>query len=50
MSNPENNQAVDYDVIVVGAGFAGIYATHKLRDDLNLRVLTIDAAGDIGGT
>lgn len=40
----------DYDVIVVGAGFAGIYAIHKFRDQLGLRVHGFDAASDVGGT
>lgn len=38
------------DVIMVGAGFAGLYAVHKLRDELGLNVLGIDAAGGPGGT
>ena len=37
------------DALVVGAGFGGIYALKKLRD-LDLSVLAIDAAGDVGGT
>ncbi len=26
----------DFDAIVIGAGFAGLYALHKLRDQLGL--------------
>lgn len=37
------------DVAVVGAGFAGLYALHRLRG-LGLRVQVMEAAGDIGGT
>ncbi|MDQ1178613.1 alpha/beta hydrolase fold domain-containing protein [Rhodococcus sp. SORGH_AS_0301] len=40
----------DVDVIVVGAGFAGIYAMHKFRDLMGLRVHGFDAAADVGGT
>lgn len=40
----------DVDVIVVGAGFAGIYAIHKFRDELGLTVQGFDAASDVGGT
>lgn len=40
----------DHDVIVVGAGFAGLYAVHKLRDELGLEVQGIEAAGGVGGT
>jgi len=37
------------DVLVVGAGFAGMYALHRLRSQrLNVKVL--EAGGDVGGT
>lgn len=42
--------ALHHDVIVVGAGFAGIYAIHKFRDQMGLSVQGFDAAGDVGGT
>lgn len=42
--------STEYDAIIIGAGFAGIYAAHKLRDDLGLNVLGLDAAGGVGGT
>jgi cation diffusion facilitator CzcD-associated flavoprotein CzcO/acetyl esterase/lipase len=38
------------DVVVVGAGFAGLYAVHKLRDELGLTVQGFDLAGGPGGT
>ena len=35
----QNNQHVDYDAIVVGAGFAGITLIHYLREaGLSLKV------------
>ncbi len=37
------------DVIVVGAGFSGLYLLHKLRA-LGLRTRVFEAAGDVGGT
>lgn len=40
----------DYDAIVVGAGFGGIYMLHKLRNELGLRVRAFDRAGGVGGT
>jgi len=40
----------DHDVVVIGAGFAGLYSVHKLRDDLGLRVQAFDAGGGPGGT
>lgn len=42
--------APDYDVVVVGAGFTGIYAIHKFRDRMGLSVHGFDAADDVGGT
>ncbi|SDC01550.1 Predicted flavoprotein CzcO associated with the cation diffusion facilitator CzcD [Raineyella antarctica] len=39
-----------HDVIVIGAGFAGIYAIHKYRDQMGLDVVCFDAAEDVGGT
>ncbi|KAF2402526.1 FAD/NAD(P)-binding domain-containing protein [Trichodelitschia bisporula] len=41
--------SLDYDALVVGAGFGGIHQTYKLRE-LGLSVKTIDVAGDVGGT
>ncbi len=37
-----------WDVIVVGAGFAGLYAVHALRE-LGLTCLGFEAAPDVGG-
>ena len=37
-----------FDVIVVGAGFAGLYMLYRLRQD-GLRVCGIEAAPDVGG-
>lgn len=39
----------DFDVIIVGAGFAGLYALHKFRS-AGYRVRVIEAGGGIGGT
>src|SRR5882762_1250595 len=40
----------DFDAVVVGAGFAGLYALHKLRDQLGLSVCVYEAGGEVGGT
>ncbi len=37
------------DVLVVGAGFAGMYAVHRFRN-LGLNVKALEAGDDIGGT
>ncbi len=39
----------DYDVIVIGAGVAGIYQIKRLID-LGLRATVLEAAGGLGGT
>jgi cyclohexanone monooxygenase len=39
----------DLDVVVVGAGFAGLYAVHALRSS-GLTVRAFEAGGGIGGT
>lgn len=38
------------DAVIVGAGFAGLYQLHVLRDRVGLRVRVLEAAGGIGGT
>ncbi len=39
----------DFDAVVVGAGFAGLYMLHKLRS-LGLSARVYDRAGGVGGT
>jgi cyclohexanone monooxygenase len=38
-----------FDVVIIGAGFAGMYMLHKCRG-LGLSAIVLDAAGDVGGT
>jgi cation diffusion facilitator CzcD-associated flavoprotein CzcO len=40
----------EFDAIVIGAGFGGLYMLHKLRDELGLNVRVFDKADDVGGT
>jgi cation diffusion facilitator CzcD-associated flavoprotein CzcO len=52
--NPDAKQAPgtkakEYDAIVVGAGFAGVYALYKLRE-LGLNVRVLEAGPSAGGT
>lgn len=42
-------QEAEFDTIIVGAGFAGMYMLHRLRK-LGHRVLVIEKASDVGGT
>jgi cation diffusion facilitator CzcD-associated flavoprotein CzcO len=46
----QNTAVTDYDAIVIGAGFAGLYALHKLRDQLGMSVRGYEAASGVGGT
>ncbi|UPJ49036.1 NAD(P)/FAD-dependent oxidoreductase [Bradyrhizobium sp. 200] len=45
----ERETANPLDVIVIGAGFAGLYALHRLRGD-GYSVRVLEAGGSIGGT
>ncbi|MDT7953163.1 MAG: NAD(P)/FAD-dependent oxidoreductase [Acetobacteraceae bacterium] len=40
----------DFDALIVGAGFAGLYQLHVLRDKLGLNVRVLEAADGVGGT
>ena len=40
----------DYDTLIVGAGFAGMYMLHRLRDMMGKNVVVVDKASDVGGT
>lgn len=40
----------NFDAIVVGAGFGGLYMMHKLRNELGLKVRAFDKASGVGGT
>lgn len=41
---------IDLDAIVIGAGFAGLYQLHRLRDDLGLDVQVLEMGDGVGGT
>jgi cation diffusion facilitator CzcD-associated flavoprotein CzcO len=45
---PSTGSAVDYDAIVMGAGFGGIRTLHELRN-MGLSVKVLDGASDVGG-
>lgn len=40
---------LDVDVLIVGAGFAGVYLLHRLRDELGLNVKVYEAGTELGG-
>ena len=49
MTNMDPAPVSHVDVVVVGAGFAGLYALHRLRSQ-GLTVRVFEAAPDVGGT
>lgn len=49
-STTELSAVTDYDAVIVGAGFSGLYQLHRLRDDLGLDVKVLERADDVGGT
>src|ERR1700758_342205 len=40
----------NFDAIVIGAGFAGLYMLYRLRDKLGLNVTVFEAGNGVGGT
>ena len=44
-----SDDAVDFDVVVVGAGFAGIYMLYRLRE-AGFTAVAFESADDVGGT
>lgn len=43
-------QATDFGAVIVGAGFAGLYALHRLRNEMGLSARVYEAGSGIGGT
>lgn len=42
-------EAIDYDVLIIGAGLSGIFALHRMRG-LKVRALVLEAGSGEGGT
>ena len=40
----------DFDALIVGAGFSGLYQLHCLRDRLGMKARVLEAADGVGGT
>lgn len=40
----------NFDAIVIGSGFGGIYMLYKLRNELGLKVRALEKGGGVGGT
>ena len=50
MSIDAGQRLETHDVAVVGAGFSGLYMVHRLREELGLDVIGIEAGSGPGGT
>src|SRR5207248_7957638 len=42
--------AMDFDAVIVGAGFSGLYMLHQARDVLGLSTRVYEAGDGVGGT
>ena len=40
----------EFDVLIIGAGFGGMYALKKFRDDLGLKCRVVEQGDGVGGT
>lgn len=43
-------QATDFDAVVVGAGFSGLYMLHRLRNEMGLSARVYEIGDGVGGT
>ena len=51
MTKQQNTNGADhFDALIIGAGFAGLYQLHCLRDKLGLNARVLEAGGGVGGT
>lgn len=50
LANDVSGTAGDFDALIVGAGFSGLYQLHCLRDRLGLSVRVLEAGAGVGGT
>ena len=48
--NQIHSTTKEYDAIIVGAGFSGLYQLICLRDQLGLNCLVLETGDDVGGT
>jgi len=48
-SSADEAVAAEFDAVIVGAGFAGLYLLHRLRA-LGFRVIVLEAGDGVGGT
>lgn len=49
-ANRDSNKVIKLDVLVIGAGFSGLYALHRLRDHCKLDARIVEVSSGVGGT
>lgn len=49
-SRAEAVEGTEFDALIIGAGFSGLYQLHCLRDRLGLSAQVLEAAEGVGGT
>src|SRR3954463_3361001 len=50
MTASGDSSVQDADAVIIGAGFAGLYMLHKLRNEMGLTARVFEAGGGVGGT
>lgn len=50
MSDASVSSTEQYDAVIIGAGFTGLYQLHLLRDRLGLKTKVLERGGGVGGT
>ncbi len=45
-----DEHTTDFDAVVIGAGFSGLYMVHRLRNMMGLSVRCYETGGGVGGT
>ncbi len=50
ISDAATAPGADFDAVVIGAGFGGLYMTRKLRDERGMKVRCYEIGSDVGGT
>ena len=43
-------RATDFDAVIVGAGFSGLYMLHRLRNEMGLTAQIYEEGDGVGGT
>ena len=50
VSGQDTGSVISLDALIVGAGFSGLYALHRLRDHLGLDARAVEVSAGVGGT